>query len=97
MRSARSPPTLLAGCGGDGADRPAFLVGAVDDAVRHDGPALERLQEAGFGAVGITSFWQPGLSAPPPEEIAVLRSVVERAGETRIFLAVYHPARRRRR
>ena len=61
---------LLGGCGGDGSDRPALLVGAVDDSVRHEGPALEQLQEAGFGAVGITSFWQPGLSAPPPEEIA---------------------------
>ena len=31
------------------------------------------------------------MSAPPAEEIAALRSVVERAGDTRIFLAVYHP------
>ena len=31
------------------------------------------------------------MTAPPEEEIAVLRSVVERAGDTRIFLAVYHP------
>ena len=51
---------LLGGCGGDGSDRPALLVGAVDDSVRHEGPALEQLQDAGFGAVGITSFWQPG-------------------------------------
>ncbi len=49
------------------------------------------MQDAGFGAVGITSFWQPGLSAPSAEEIAVLRGVVERAGETRIFLGIYHP------
>lgn len=49
------------------------------------------MQDAGFGAVGITSFWQPGLTAPPPEEIEVLRGVVERAGKTRIFLGVYHP------
>ena len=41
--------------------------------------------------MGITSFWQPGLTAPTPEEIAVIRGVVERAGETRIFLGVYHP------
>jgi hypothetical protein len=66
-------------------------VGAVDDAVRHAGPALQQLQDAGFGAVGVTSFWQPGLSAPPPEEIAALRGVVERAGDTRIFLSVYQP------
>ena len=30
---------LLAGCGGNDADRPTFLVGAVDDAARHEGPA----------------------------------------------------------
>jgi hypothetical protein len=52
---------------------------------------MAQLQEAGFGAVGITSQWQPGLTAPSEEEIAVLRGVVERAGDTRIFLAVYHP------
>jgi hypothetical protein len=77
----------LAGCGGN--DEP-FLVGAVDDGVRHPGPALDQLDDAGFVAVGITSFWQPGLSAPTPEELAALRGVVERAGETRIFLGIYH-------
>jgi hypothetical protein len=78
----------LAGCGGN--DEP-FLVGAVDDRVRHPGPSLDQLEDAGFKAVGITSFWQPGLSAPTPEEVAALRGVVERAGETRIFLGIYHP------
>ncbi|MGH3070738.1 MAG: hypothetical protein ACRDNB_00520 [Gaiellaceae bacterium] len=63
----------------------------MDDAVRHPGPALEQLREAGFDAVGITSFWQPGLTAPSPDDLAVIRGVVERAGETRIFLAVYQP------
>jgi hypothetical protein len=52
---------------------------------------MAQLQEAGFGAVGITSYWQPGASAPTEEEVAVLRGVVERAGETRIFLAVFQP------
>jgi hypothetical protein len=80
----------LAGCGGN--DEPRFLVGAVDDAVRHEGPALSQLEDAGFGAVAITSQWQPGVEAPSEEEIAVIRGVVERASEdTRIFLAVYHP------
>jgi hypothetical protein len=63
----------------------------VDDAVRHEGPALRQLQEAGFRAVGITSRWQPGLTAPAAEELDVLRGVIDRAGETRIFLAVYQP------
>lgn len=41
--------------------------------------------------MGITSYWQPGLDAPAPEEVAAIRGVVERAGDTRIFLAVYQP------
>jgi hypothetical protein len=87
----------LAGCGGDSArdsgdsERDTFVVGAVDDAVRHPGPVLDQLHEAGFGAVGITSFWQPGLSAPTPEELGVLRDVADRADGTRIFLSVYQP------
>jgi hypothetical protein len=80
----------LAGCGGDSA-RDAFVVGAVDDAVRHEGPALDQLRDAGFAAVGITSFWQPGLSAPTAAELAVLQDVAARADGTRIFLGVYHP------
>src|SRR5688500_15969028 len=58
---------------------PAFLVGAHDDAVREPGPTLDQLRHAGFGAVGITSFWQPGLSAPAAGELAVLQDVAERA------------------
>jgi len=80
----------LTGCGGDSAED-SFVVGAVDDVVRHPGPALEQLREAGFGAVGITSFWQPGLTAPAAEELAVLRDVAARADRTRIFLSVYQP------
>jgi hypothetical protein len=80
----------LAGCGGDSA-HDGFVVGAVDDAVRRPGPALDQLREAGFGAVGVTSFWQPGLSAPTPEELRVLRDVAARADGTRIFLSVYQP------
>lgn len=62
----------------------------MDDAVRHPGPALEQLREAGFGAVGITSYWEPGLSAPTDDELAVLRDVADRADGLRIFLAVFH-------
>ncbi len=94
----------LAGCGGDSArDRgdsrrdggdsatDGFVVGAVDDAVRHAGPALDQLREAGFGAVGTTSYWQPGLTAPTPEELATLRDVAARADGMRIFLSVFQP------
>ena len=89
-----SPPRSLPAAEASGPDGTPLLVGAVDDVVRHEGPALEQLHDAGFRAVGITSYWQPGFSAPPAEEIGVLRSVVERAGDTRIFLAVYHAGRR---
>jgi hypothetical protein len=80
----------IAGCGGDEQrDRP--LVGAVDDAVRADVRALERLQEAGFRAVGVTSRWEPGLPAPSAAEIEVLRGLAGRSGETRVFVGVYQP------
>jgi len=62
--------------------------------VRHDAAALQQLHEAGFGAVGITSFWQPGVSAPTEEEVAALRDVVDGADDTPIFLAVYHTGSR---
>jgi hypothetical protein len=77
----------LAGCGGD--DDP-FVVGAVDDAVRHPGPVLGQLRDAGFEAVGITSYWEPGLTAPTAEELVVLRDVADRADGLRVFLAVFH-------
>jgi hypothetical protein len=68
------------------------VVGAVDDAARHPGPVLGQLADAGFGALGITSFWEPGLSAPAAGELATLRDVARRASDRdlRIFLAVYH-------
>ena len=79
--------------GPDGGDskRDNFVVGAVDDAVRQPGPTLEQLRAAGFEAVGTTSYWQPGLTAPTAEELAVLRDVVSRAGGMRIFLSVFQP------
>ena len=74
------------------ADADAFVVGAVDDAARHPGPVLGQLADAGFGALGITSYWEPGLSEPRPDELAVLRDTVARAAERdlRVFLAVFH-------
>ncbi|MGI9112230.1 MAG: hypothetical protein ACR2GT_08565 [Gaiellaceae bacterium] len=74
------------------AESDAFVVGAVDDAARQQGPVLGQLAAAGFGAVGITSYWEPGLSAPTAEELGVLRDVAARAGkrDLRIFLAVFH-------
>jgi hypothetical protein len=82
-----SPPTTAEPAP---APPPPFLIGAVDDAVRNQGPTLDQLRDAGFGAVAITSVWQPGLLAAPPEELAVLRDVAERAGALRVVLRVYH-------
>ncbi|HWN23265.1 MAG TPA: hypothetical protein VNP93_14910 [Gaiellaceae bacterium] len=93
---------LLVGCGGDDDSGPtsrptdgsgsAFVAGAVDDAARHPGPVLGQLADAGFGALGLTSFWEPGLSAPASDELAVLRDTASRADERdlRVFLSVYH-------
>jgi len=70
----------------------AFVVGAVDDAARHPGPMLDQLAEAGFGAVGITSYWDPGGTRPSAEEISILRDVADRAEnlDLRVFVAVFH-------
>ena len=73
-------------------ERAGFVVGAVDDVVRSSEPALAQLAAAGFGAVAITSYWEPGLSAPSVDELATLRSVAQRASERRlrVFLSVFH-------
>ena len=70
----------------------AFVVGAVDDAARHPGPVLGQLADVGFDALGITSYWEPGLAAPSADELAILRDTAARAGERdlRIYLAVFH-------
>ena len=57
--------------------------------MRNPGPALGQLRDAGFRAVAVTSFWEPGLSAPSAQELAVLRDVGERADGLRLFVAVY--------
>jgi len=71
---------------------PSFVVGAVDDAARHQGPVLEQLAAAGFGALAITSYWDPGRSRPSRQELEVLRDVARRAAtrELRVFLSVFH-------
>jgi len=72
--------------------RPALVVGAVDDAARHRGPVLGQLADAGFDALAITSYWEPGRSRPTRQELGVLREVALRAAarELRIFLSVFH-------
>jgi hypothetical protein len=85
----------MTGCGGG--DRPhGLLVGAVDDVVRSPDPAvagslLDETAAAGFGAIAVSSFWEPGLRAPSPDELAVLRTVAAgaEARGLRLFVAVY--------
>jgi hypothetical protein len=85
----------LPGCGGS--DGPHRVVGAVDDVVRSPDPVvtgqlLDEVVGAGFDAIAVSSFWEPGLRAPTPEELAVLRTVAAGAEERdlRLFVAVYH-------
>ncbi len=80
----------LAGCGDSG--RPPLVVGAVDDAVRSDPDGLlDELTESGFGAVAVTSIWEPGLAAPTEAESATLLSVADAASQrdVRVYVAVY--------
>jgi hypothetical protein len=80
---------ILAGC--SSGDR-ELTVGVVDDAARSQPPQLlAELEESGFGALGVTSTWEPGLSAPAPEEQAALAAVAGAAseGDVRLFVAVY--------
>jgi hypothetical protein len=81
----------LAGCGGD-EESPGLVVGAVDDAARHEGPVLGQLADAGFDALAITSYWDPGLDRPIDEELRILQDTAARADERdlRLFLAVFH-------
>jgi hypothetical protein len=48
-------------------------------------------RDAGFRAVVLSSVWQRGLTAPPPEELRALRRAVEAAGraDIRPVVAVY--------
>ncbi len=71
---------------------PRFIVGAVDDAAREPGPVLGQLADAGFNALQITSYWEPGLSEPTPAELAALADTAARAEarRLRIFLAIFH-------
>ena len=84
------PPPRTTPAGGEQGD--SFVVGAVDDAARHPGPMLGQLAAAGFGALGITSYWEPGRSAPAAGELRVLRDTVTRADARglRVFVAVFH-------
>jgi hypothetical protein len=89
----------LSACGSS--EEPDRLaVGVVDDVVRSDparaGELLDELVDSGFGAVALTSIWEPGLTAPSETELTTLRDVAEAADErsVRLFLRVYHAGSR---
>lgn len=92
---------LLALAGPASSGGPAMTLGAAEDAVRAPDLVTARakmteLRLAGFTAVRVTSNWQPGLTAPPPGEIAILRNVetAARLSGVRVYVSVYSPGSR---
>jgi hypothetical protein len=53
---------------------------------------LGQLADAGFNALGVTSYWDPGLAEPTAEELAVLADTAARAEDEGVTLvvAVFH-------
>ena len=75
---------------------PAMAFGISDDFVRAPDlvsakAKLSLLRLAGFTAVGVTSQWQPGATAPADTELRILDNVVGAAqlSGIRIYLSVY--------
>jgi len=79
----------------------SVVFGAAEDRVRSPFSAeseleMDLLRLAGFKAVRITSFWEPGLSEPTPHEAMVLANVhlaAELHG-VRVYLSVYNAGSR---
>jgi hypothetical protein len=76
---------------------PTLLVGADEDLVKQSTltetkAKLDLLRAAGMNAVRVTSIWDPDNPAPPPEEIAALRNLVDAAtlDGMGVFVAVYN-------
>lgn len=80
---------------------PTMALGATEDAVRSTDLVTAKgrmtlLRLAGFTSVQVTSQWLPGLSAPPGEELKILRNVAVAARLTgvSVYLSVYPPGSR---
>jgi hypothetical protein len=79
-------------------DGHAIHVGALEDGVKWEDPAMaeERVafaKKAGFDSLGLTTTWQPGVTAPDPVELTILRNVAkasERNGLA-VLLTIYAP------
>jgi hypothetical protein len=79
----------------------SVVFGAAEDRVRspflvESESEMGLLKLAGFQAVRITSFWEPGLSEPTPHEAMVLANVDAAAAlhGTRLYLSVYNAGSR---
>ena len=77
---------------------PGLVVGAVEDDVRASSlveaeTKMARVRVSGFRAVRVTSYWRPGLAAPPDEEVAVLRNVTQAGARhgVRVYVTVMSP------
>jgi hypothetical protein len=88
---------MLAAAPAGQAGGPGMLLGAAEDAVRTPDLVSARIKMgllslAGFGAVRVTSQWQPGLVAPTADELAVLAAVDGSAKLTglRLIVLVHH-------
>lgn len=80
---------------------PSLTVGAVEDDVRLSSSVeaearMALFRVAGFRAVRVTSFWQPGQTKPSDAELTVLENVSEAAlrNGVRVYVTVMHPGSR---
>ena len=80
---------------------PALSLGVAEDTVKVPDAVgatvkMRLLRLAGFQAVRITSQWLPGQTAPPNDQLAMLRTVSGAAQLTgvRVYVSVYHPGSR---
>jgi hypothetical protein len=80
---------------------PTMAFGAAEDNVRSADlvsakAVMSQLRLAGFTSVRVTSNWQPGLVAPTPHELQVLKNVeaAARLSGVRVYVSVYHPGSR---
>ena len=83
------------------AAEPGLIVGAVEDDVRLSSPVeaearMALFRVAGFRAVRVTSFWQPGQTRPSEAELGILENVAEAAfrNGVRVYVTVMHPGSR---
>ena len=71
------------------------MVGVVDDAARSGDPSsfVDELTESGFGALAVSSVWDPGETEPDATEAGALRGLAAAAdaAHVRLFVIVYQP------